>query len=473
MAVTVRVKSAQCYVIEYFLNPLPQYKERELAGTLIQLASFPRRRQSRAFIKFIFKMNILFVHQNFPGQYLQLARHLAAQPENRIVSISQRKDGNLRGVHKIVYRPQRGTTPNLHHYLTGVEAGILNAQEVARMAINLRKSGFIPDVMFGHNGWGEIWYLKDIFPNTPLIGYFEFFYRSHGADVGFDPSEPVSVDTSPRIRTKNVGNLLGLDAADFGQCPTHWQKSTYPEIYHPRLHVVHEGIDTGVAHPDSKAHLSLPEQGINLEAGDEIITYVARNLEPYRGFPSFMRSLPAILQTRPQAHILIVGGDELSYGAALPDGQNWRQKMLDELGHNMDMNRVHFLGKVPYKTFIKILQVSRVHVYLTYPFVLSWSMLEAMSAGCLLIGSRTAPVEEVIRDGENGLLVDFFKPGEIAERAIDALADPEAFQALRVNARQTIVDRYDLKQICLPEQLRFLEGVSAKCSLCANGRDAR
>jgi glycosyltransferase involved in cell wall biosynthesis len=331
-------------------------------------------------------MNILFVHQNFPGQYLHLARHLAAQPGHRVVAIGQRENGGLRGVRKIVYHPRRETTPHIHHYLKDIEAGILNAQEVARAALKLKKSGFVPDVMLGHNGWGEIWYLKEVFPDTPLLGYFEFFYRAHGADVGFDPAVSVHFDTFARIRTRNAGNLLGLDAADGGQCPTHWQKSTYPEIHHPRLHVMHEGIDTGRVGPDPQARLSLPEHGIDWPAGGEIVTYVARNLEPYRGFPSFMRSLPAILEARPRAHVLIVGGEETSYGAAPSGGGTWRQTLQDELGGRLDQRRVHFLGKVPYPVFLKVLQVSRVHVYLTYPFVLSWSMLEAMAPGGLVVG---------------------------------------------------------------------------------------
>jgi glycosyltransferase involved in cell wall biosynthesis len=346
----------------------------------------------------------------------------------------------------------------LHHYLRDTEAGVLNAQNVARIALDLKEAGFVPDVMLAHNGWGEPWYLKDVFPDTPLIGYFEFFYRRHGADVGFEPGSEELFDAGPRIRTKNLGNLLALDAVDAGQCPTQWQKSLYPPEYQAKLHIVHEGIDTQKVVPDANARLRLPNSR-EFTPADEIITYVARNLEPYRGFPSFMRSLPAILASRPNAHVLIVGGDETSYGPGLPDGQTFRQKMLVELGSRLDLQRVHFLGKVPYPVFLKILQVSTAHVYLTYPFVLSWSMLEAMAAGCLVIGSKTAPVEEVIRDGENGQLVDFFSPEAIAERAIDALVNRSSYNTIRDHARRTIVERYDLRTICLPAQLRLLESV--------------
>jgi glycosyltransferase involved in cell wall biosynthesis len=404
-------------------------------------------------------MKLLCIHQNFPGQYLHLARHFGSQSEHQLVFITQRKDGEIPGVRKIVYKPRRTITPQVHHYLRESEAAVLNAQEVARIALDLRKSGFIPDVILGHNGWGEIWYLKDIFPEAPLIGYFEFFYRMTGADVGFDPADPVTPDTAPRLRTKNLGNLLALDAADLGQCPTEWQKSVYPRRYHPILNVIHEGIDTTVVKPDPAARLVIAELGQQFTAGDEIVTYVARNLEPYRGFPSFMRSLPKILTERPTAQILVVGGDDVSYGARLPAGETFRQKMLAELGDSLDLRRVHFLGKIPYPAFVKVLQVSRVHVYLTYPFVLSWSMLEAMSAGCLIVGSATQPVQEVIHHGGNGLLVDFFSPDEIAQRVIEALDDPRSFASVRRNARQTIVDRYDLRNVCLPAHLEILNSL--------------
>jgi len=332
----------------------------------------------------------------------------------------------------------------------------LNAQNVARVAMGLKESGFVPDVMLGHNGWGELWYLKEVFPNTPLIGYFEFFYRLHGADVGFEPGPPLIFDVGPRIRTKNLGNLLALDAVDYGQCPTKWQKSLYPKEYQSKLHIVHEGIDTQAVAPDHTARFTIPNTNIELTTADEVVTYVSRNLEPYRGFPSFMRSLPTILAQRPNAQVLVVGGDDTSYGPKPANGKPFRQQMLEELGSAIDLQRVHFLGKVAYSSFVKILQVSTAHVYLTYPFVLSWSMLEAMSAGCLIVGSSTQPVEEVIRDGENGLLVDIFKPDEIARRVVDVLADRQAFASIRVNARKTIVENYDLRTICLPAQLRLL-----------------
>jgi glycosyltransferase involved in cell wall biosynthesis len=401
-------------------------------------------------------MKALFVHQNFPGQYVHIARHLSALRGNQVVCITQRAEGGLPGVKKVLYKPKRAPSLHTHHYIRDTEAGVLNAQQVARAALALRDSGFVPDVMLGHNGWGEIWYLKDVFPRTPLIGYFEFFYRNCGADVDFEPSVAEKFDTAPRIRTKNLGNHLGLETADLGQCPTRWQQSLYPERYHSMLRVVHEGVDTRNVAPNPKARLGLPN-GREFQAGDEVLTYVARNLEPYRGFVSFMKSLPVILARRPNAQVIVVGGDDVSYGARLPAGKTYKQQMLEELGDSLDLTRVHFLGKVPYDTFLTVLQISRAHVYLTYPFVLSWSMLEAMSAGCLIIGSKTPPVEEVIRHLDNGLLVDFFDVAAIAAAAVEALANPEAYRAIRQRARRTVIETYDLCSLALPAQLRLVQ----------------
>jgi glycosyltransferase involved in cell wall biosynthesis len=430
----------------------PEADAKSLPSILIRIK---KCKQSDPFAVESRTMKILFLHQNFPGQFKHLAQALAAAPENRVVFITQRSQATLPGVEKIVYRPKRKAGAQTHLYLRDAETHVLNGQAVARVALNLKKSGFVPDVIVGHNGWGEIWYVKDIFPDTPLIGYFEFFYRASGADAGFDPQYPTTIDTGPRIRTKNVGNLIGLDCADFGICPTAWQKSVYPARYHSMLDVIHEGVDTALVAPNPNARLQMPG-GVELCAGDEVVTYVARNLEPYRGFPSFMRSLPEVLRRRPRAHVVIVGGDETSYGAPLPGGKTYRQQLLQELGRDLDPTRVHFVGKVPYPVYLTVLQLSRVHVYLTYPFVLSWSMLEAMSAGCLVLGSKTAPVEEVIRDGGNGLLVDFFDVHGMSEKIIDALGAPDRFADIRKNARRTIMERYDLRNICLPAQIEFV-----------------
>ena len=292
--------------------------------------------------------------------------------------------------------------------------------------------------MLGHNGWGEIWYLKDIYPKTPLIGYFEFFYRPEGADIEFEPGVSEQLDTAPSAPYQEHRQSPGARSRR-----SRAMSDALAAVPLPRaLPFYAPGRPRRNRHPQSlspihRPKLSLPDSNRELTAQDEVVTYVARNLEPYRGFQSFMRSLPAILTRCPNAHVIVVGGDEVGYGKRLPEGKTYREEMLKELGDSLDLSRVHFLGRVPYPTYLTVLQVSRAHVYLTYPFVLSWSMLEALSAGCLVIGSKTAPVEEVLRHRENGLLVDFFDTGGIADAVVDALAHPEAYRALRERARRT------------------------------------
>jgi glycosyltransferase involved in cell wall biosynthesis len=281
--------------------------------------------------------------------------------------------------------------------------------------------------------------------------------------MDFDPEFPPEADAAERLRTRNAVNLMTLDAADWGLTPTRWQRDGYPARAGDRLSVIHEGIDTAVVRPDSRAQIWLND-GRCLQAGDEVLTFSARNLEPYRGFHRFMRALPEILRRRPAAQCLILGGDGVSYGRASPDGGTWRARMLAELDGRIDLGRVHFLGALPYAQYLAVLQLARVHVYLTYPFVLSWSLLEALAAGCLVVGSRTAPVEEVMTDHENGWLVDFFDAEALAARVVEGLSAQAETVELRRNARLTVQSRYDLRTICLPAQMKLLQNLIVRCA---------
>ena len=406
-------------------------------------------------------MKILFVHQNFPGQYLHLAPALGADPENRVVALGTRKDVSLPGVQTLAYDITRKPSENIHPWLAEQEVKIIRGEAVARAAMQLRSRDFYPDVICAHPGWGEALFLKDIWSDAKMLSFCEFYYRAKGSDVGFDPefSSSEREEELCQLRMKNTHNLISLDAADRGVAPTRWQRDQYPQEFHSKIDVIFDGINTDLARPEKTASVGLKRDNLTLAAESEVITFVARNLEPYRGFHIFMRALPEILRRRPAARAVIIGGDEVSYGRKPPPGRTYRQIMLGEVGKDLDMNRVHFVGKVPYQVFLDVLRISSAHVYLTYPFVLSWSMIEAMSTECLVVGSNTGPVTEIVRDGENGVLVDFFDVPGLAETVIKVLENPESYTGIRKAARQTIVQNYDLKTVCLPAQVELVRSM--------------
>jgi len=401
-------------------------------------------------------MKILFIHQNMPGQFKHLAPALARMG-HEVTFLTQRGDVDLPGVRRATYVKPRAAHASTHHYVRLFENSVLAGQQVVRACLQLQKQGWVPDVIVAHPGWGEALFVKDVWPQVPLLNFCEFYYGGEGSDIGFLPEDPADIDAICRVRARNASHLLSLEACDAGVTPTQWQLSRHPEPFQSKIRVIFDGIDSGTVRPNSKAGFTLPN-GRVLTAADEVITYVARNLEPYRGYPSLVRSLPSLLAQRPNAQVVIVGGDEVSYGRNPPEAPNWREHMAREV--SLDPERVHFTGKVPYAQYLALLQVSSLHIYLTVPFVLSWSCIEALSAGCLVLASGTAPVLEAIEDGVNGLLCDFHSPQDIADKAAAALAEREGLGHLRKAARQTVLDRYDLSR-CLPEQVKLVAEVAA------------
>jgi glycosyltransferase involved in cell wall biosynthesis len=403
-------------------------------------------------------VRILFIHQNMPGQFVHLARHFAADHRNKVAFITKRKNVQMPGVLKLEYElaAPKGRIP--HQWLINAQNAVVYGEATARAIGTLtKKHRFQPDVVVAHPGWGEALFVKDLLPGVPLLNYIEFFYRAFGADSHFDPNEPVETSEMFRIRIKNTNNLLSLDCCDWGICPTYWQWWQNPREYRSKLSVLHDGINTDVVRPDPEAVFELPG-GKKLTRKDPVVTYVARNLEPYRGFPQFIHAIAQVMARRPDVNVLVIGGEQAGYGKKAPEGTTYREMLLKEVA--LDSSRIHFLGQVPYSAFVKVLQVSSVHVYLTVPFVLSWSMLESMAAECLLVASATPPVLEVAEDGRNALLADFFAPGEIAGRILEALERQEELAPIRKRARETVLERYALNR-CLPQHVAIIETLAA------------
>lgn len=407
-------------------------------------------------------MNILFIHQNFPGQYKNLAPALAARGDRCVaLTLRVKKPMSWKGVQILPYQINRKPGAGMHPWLVDLNTKVLRAEACMHAALKLKESGFNPDVIVAHPGWGESLFLRDVWPDARIGLYYELYYQSDAGDSGFDPefSRKDDAFSAQRIRMKNINNYLHLPLGDMGICPTEFQAASFPEAYRERISVIHDGIDTDLVRPNPSASLTLPDGSV-VTRNDEVITFVNRNLEPYRGFHIFMRALPKILRDSPKAKILIVGGEERSYGPAAPDGRSWKDIFIEEVRPDIadqDWARVHFIGKLPYESFLSLLQVSRVHVYLTYPFVLSWSLLEAMACEAAIIASDTAPVREAIEHDKTGRLVDFFDHDALAQEVRDLLADNAKREALGKVARKSVVDGYDLQNIALPRQLAWID----------------
>lgn len=402
-------------------------------------------------------MKILFVHQNFPAQFLHLAPALADRG-HEVLALTDETNERPSPVRVVKYaHPPRLeiSSPLGRTYAEMAERGWL----AARGARALRdRHGYVPDLILGHSGWGETLFLREIWPDARLLVYAELLYRTRGHDVGFDPEiSPDSDELRVRTLARSAHLVQGLVQADAGLSPTRYQADSFPPELRAKLTVIHDGIDTDRVRPDPKASLTLPD-GRVLRAGDEVISYVSRSLEPYRGFHVFLRALPRVLAERPDAHAVLIGADGASYGAPPQDAENWKAKLLAEVGDRLPRDRVHFLGRVPYATYLSVLQAARVHCYLTYPFVLSWSLTEAMAAGCQIVASDTEPVRELIRDGENGRLVPFHDRAALEDALIAALSRDAASDGMGRAARQTILDGYDLRRHSLPKLVEWVEG---------------
>ena len=409
-------------------------------------------------------MKLLFVHQNFPGQF----RHLSSALVDRGYDVralcppgAPIHDDRIRAHN---YSLDRGTAPGVHPWVMDLESKTIRAEACFLAAHTLKKEGYYPDKIIAHPGWGESHFLKEVWPRARLAAYCEFYYHAHGLDVGFDPEFPRrDLADGCRMQLKNLNNVLALQNADAAISPTCWQASTFPPAMKQKISIIHDGIPSHLITPNQDVSISL-NKALKLTKRDEIVTFVNRNLEPYRGYHIFMRCLPKLLRERPKARVVVVGGEGVSYGQPpdpkLYEEATWKKIYIDEVRPSIpddDWQRVHFVGNVSHEVFVSLMQLSTVHVYLTYPFVLSWSLLEAMSAGACIVAGDTAPVREVIQNEDTGMLVDFFDHEGIADAVAARLDSEQERTALGSRARDLIKSTYDLRDICLPKQINWAE----------------
>jgi glycosyltransferase involved in cell wall biosynthesis len=395
-------------------------------------------------------LRFLFVHQNYPGQFLHIVRHLVASNRHEVVFISEPNQNEIAGVRKVPYLRPKLDTAETHIAAREMDNGARRAETVFRTAHGLKQLGYRPDIIIGHHGWGEMLNLCDVWPDAPMLGYFEFYYQQDRADVGFDPEFPGHSLDYPRIRAKNAINHIALNLPGHGQTPTQWQLSTYPDWAQPKIDLVWEGVDLELCRPDPAARRKTLKVGeMTIRPTDKLVTYVSRDLEPYRGFHTMMRTLPALMRARKDLKVIMIGGDGISYGAKPQQGGTWREAMLAEMGKDIDMERVVFPGRVPYSVYLAALRRSDAHVYLTYPFVASWSLREALAIGCPVIGGDTETVREFITHGDNGLLTPTLDSPALARSILGLLEDKALTSTLRSNARA-----YAERRLAMADYLR-------------------
>lgn len=397
-------------------------------------------------------MKVLFLHRFFPAQYRHLAAALAADPANDVcfVAAEREPDSDLPGVKLALYGRSRDAHASTHHYLQFAENAVLHGQGAFRAMRDLARGGFRPDVICAHAGFGAGLFAADAFPGVPIVSYAEWFYRARGSDADFLAGAEVTDDDACRLRMRNAAILVELEAAATIVCPTGFQRDQFPAGLRQRIEVLHDGIDTDYFSPVRER----PDLGLPIPGDAPIVTYATRGLDPYRGFPQFMRAAAAVLARRPDVHVVVAGEDRVFYGAPAPGGGTWKQAMLAELP-GLDPARLHFTGPLSYERYRALLRASAAHVYLTVPFVLSWSLLEAMATGCAIVASDTAPVREVMTQGQEGLLVPFDAPDRLAAAVLKLLGADSDVSALRNRARSAAITRFERQNI-LARQVALL-----------------
>jgi len=384
------------------------------------------------------KIKILFIHPNFPGQFKHLVNDLVKVPNAELAFITSRANSEMKGVNIKIYTPTEVNNQNTNRYLKTTNSNLFDSQEVVRAALKLKKEGFIPAVIVGHVGWASTVFMKDIFPNTKIVGYCEWFFTQENSWENFI-GETLSVDRKLSIRMQNTPSILGVQNMDIGVSPMYWQRDSHPEYMREKIEVIHEGVDTDICRPQERSVLNLP--GVSFEKDVKLVTYISRSLEPARGFFTFLEAVKELCKRDKTIQFVVVGRERSAYSPSTGDGDSYKKQAMEKF--ECDWSRVHFVGKVSYESYLEVLRNSMVHIHLSAPLFLSWSLLEAMSSGCSIVSSDNAPVTEVIEHDVNGKLVPFFNADRLADEVMTLLEDRDLANRLSENARKTVLDKYN------------------------------
>lgn len=415
---------------------------------------------------------ILFAHKNFPAQFGAFGEWLAGEGWE-VAFITQRADARHPAMRIVACGDHRGAAEATHRYLRGFEQAVITGQGFARAAVGLRDAGFAPDIVMAHAGWGSGMFLADVWPGAVSVPYFEWYYSWPFPDrtpYDGDPGDPLDARARNRVRNAAIWtDFSTIRDGGRGLCPTRFQAAQFPACLRERLTVMHDGVDTELHSPGEGGSTGgstgdrtgdraiLARWGVPADA--EVLTSITRGMEPHRGFPETMRAIAALQKARPRLHALVGGEDRVAYGAQLAEGESWKARMLAEL--DLDLSRLHFTGLLSRPDMVALMRASDVHVYLTVPFVLSWSLLDAMATGCLIVASDTEPVREFMTDGRTGLLVPPHDPAALAARIAQVLDAPGSYARLRAGARALVVETLDARRVIWPRKRAWLEAALA------------
>jgi glycosyltransferase involved in cell wall biosynthesis len=415
-------------------------------------------------------MHVLYVHQNFPAQFGHIARHLVDKLNWKCSFVSQTSGGTVGGINKIEYKTTGGATKQNHFCSRTFENTVWHCDAVYR-AMKARPD-IRPDLIVGHSGFGSTLFLRELYPTVPILNFFEYYYLPHDPDSDMDFRKDLGWPTSEmkylRSRCRNAMILLDLQNCEAAYTPTEFQKSRFPDNYLNKLETIFDGVDRSVYHGYEETLRPPPESrgmrriaGVDVPSHTRVVTYVSRGFESMRGFDMFMKTAKRIYEQFPDVIFIVVGSDKIAYGGDeefLSPHATFKQWTLAQ--QQYDLSKFRFVGRLTPPDLGRTLASGDLHIYLTVPFVLSWSMMDAMSCGAVVLGSDTAPVREMIRDGENGLLADFFDADALAAKALTALRDPAGSRALGRAAETTIIERYSLEAV-LPKMLALYERAAA------------
>tara|TARA_B100000674_G_scaffold498388_1_gene536456 strand:+ start:1733 stop:2938 length:1206 start_codon:yes stop_codon:yes gene_type:complete len=400
-------------------------------------------------------MKLLLVHQNFPGQFRDLGPALCDRGhELKAIGSSQRPTDQR--IEVLRYQHNLGERSGVHPHSLEVDEWITRSEQVANLAMKLKQRGWAPDVMLAHPGWGEALLLRQVFPSTPLVIWPELWLRPEHLGIS---STGMNVGQMQYLRIKDWLIDGAMADASLAVLPTQYQASTFPARWQHKIAVVHEGVPEAMLQLPRLGQLTIAN-GVTLGQDVPVVTFISRNLEPMRGFPTFMRAMPSLLAHNPKVQIVIVGGDEVSYSSAPGDGRTWRDHLLEELGDRIDRNRVHLFGRMPHDQLQKLYRRSDLHVYLSKAFVLSWSLLELMACGTPVLGEANSMMEELIQPGVNGALWRG-QPENLAKAILTLLEKPDQLRQWGRQAKQQLQPTY-LQQHCL-NQLEHLLQQQANC----------